>query len=211
MQSNRQSRPVGRNARRETYGQLYPFGNTPAMPEGGPPVETISSDGVSQMQKRRAMWSFVRAATQRTSAIGGTIYDIADEIHVHITANQSRLGTTGTRLDGTTEGAEGTLQARIGLLEDLYGTFLVLRIAKLGSQPVRSVQMRTRTTLGMSDEATSQHIIETENGVTTSVTHRVVRADGETVHQHQTHIGKYNTRRRFPDEWNDYPIIGTNE
>jgi len=114
------------------------------MPEGGPPVETISSDGVSQLQTRRAMWNFVRTAMERTSPIGGAIYRFADEIHVHMTANQSNLGTTGTHLDGSREGAQGTLDARMGIVEDLFSVWSVGVGPALGAET--SAALRARST-----------------------------------------------------------------
>jgi hypothetical protein len=56
------------------------------------------------------------------------------------------------------------------------------------------------------DGGISKHIIERVNGRTNSVTHQV-HVNGRLIHQHQTHIGKYNGRRRFPDEWVEYPTI----
>lgn len=56
------------------------------------------------------------------------------------------------------------------------------------------------------DGAISRHIIEKLNGKTNSVTHQVIK-EGKVIHQHQTHIGKYGTRRQFPDEWIEYPRI----
>ena len=57
------------------------------------------------------------------------------------------------------------------------------------------------------DGGTSRHLIEQEaDGTTRSVTHQVER-NGEIVHQHQAHVGKYGGRRVFADEWNKYPKI----
>lgn len=49
------------------------------------------------------------------------------------------------------------------------------------------------------DGGQSQHVIEKVNGQTTSTTHQVVK-DGKLIHQHQDHIGKHGTVRRFSDE-----------
>jgi len=60
------------------------------------------------------------------------------------------------------------------------------------------------------DGATSKHIIEKKGGETISVTHKVTDPKtGEVKHQHQTHIGKYGTRKVLPDEWVEHPEIGT--
>ena len=56
------------------------------------------------------------------------------------------------------------------------------------------------------DGASSQHIIEKLDGKTNSVTHQVTK-DGQTIHQHQTHIGKYGTERQFPDKWIEHPKV----
>ncbi len=50
------------------------------------------------------------------------------------------------------------------------------------------------------DGATSRHIVEREDGQAISRTHQVIK-DGKIVHQHQDHIGKHGTERRFPDKW----------
>ncbi len=49
------------------------------------------------------------------------------------------------------------------------------------------------------DGGQSQHIKEKVNGTTTSTTHQVT-LDGKVIHQHQDHIGKHGTVRRFSDE-----------
>ena len=60
--------------------------------------------------------------------------------------------------------------------------------------------MKPRKSKG-SDGASSEHIIEKgPNGETISKTHRVTK-DGKVIHQHQEHIGKHGTERRFPDKW----------
>ena len=56
------------------------------------------------------------------------------------------------------------------------------------------------------DGAISTHIIERIDDQANSVTHQVTK-DGKVLHQHQTHIGKYGTERRFPDEWIEYSTI----
>ncbi len=60
-------------------------------------------------------------------------------------------------------------------------------------------EIKERKTPGR-DGGKSEHIIEKEDGQTISKTHRVTK-DGEIVHQHQDHVGKSGTIRRFPDEW----------
>jgi RHS repeat-associated protein len=57
------------------------------------------------------------------------------------------------------------------------------------------------------DESTSIHIVEKQDDETISVTHQVTNKQGKVKHQHQTHIGKYGTRRDFPDEWTEYQTI----
>lgn len=57
------------------------------------------------------------------------------------------------------------------------------------------------------DGATSRMIRERTDGQTTSVTHQVTSPDGRVIHQHQTHVGRHGTERRFPDEWVEYPTI----
>ena len=76
-----------------------------------------------------------------------------------------------------------------------------------GANAVKKVtkEVKTRPIRGR-DRATSRHIIEKVDGKTISVTHRVTR-DGKVLHQHQTHIGKYGSKRQFPDEWIEYPTI----
>ena len=74
-----------------------------------------------------------------------------------------------------------------------------------GAQEVSTTKTVTRAGSG-ADGATSRHLIETVKGETRSVTHQVER-NGEIIHQHQTHIGKYGGRRQFPDKWVQYPEI----
>lgn len=50
------------------------------------------------------------------------------------------------------------------------------------------------------DGAESTQTIERRNGETISRTHQV-KKNGEIVHQHQNHVGKYGGERQFPDEW----------
>jgi len=65
--------------------------------------------------------------------------------------------------------------------------------------------IKTRPEPG-ADGGISNHIIEQQNGETTSVTHQV-EVDGQVVHQHQTYIGKYSGQRQFPPEWSQFPDI----
>ncbi|MDX6649957.1 MAG: hypothetical protein QOJ97_1908 [Solirubrobacteraceae bacterium] len=41
-----------------------------------------------------------------------------------------------------------------------------------------------------------------------SQAHRVT-VDGKVAHQHQTHIGKYGGQRQFPDDWVQFPSVGS--
>jgi hypothetical protein len=66
-------------------------------------------------------------------------------------------------------------------------------------------QVINRNTPG-ADGGTSRHIVERNDKKANSVTHQVSK-DGKIVHQHQTHIGKYGTHRRFPDDWLEHPTI----
>lgn len=59
-----------------------------------------------------------------------------------------------------------------------------------------------------SDGGRSEHVIEKLNGVTNSVTHRVRSKWGRLIHQHQIHIGQCGSKRRFPDEWIEFPVRG---
>jgi hypothetical protein len=65
--------------------------------------------------------------------------------------------------------------------------------------------VKTRPEPG-ADGGISNHIIEQQNGQTTSVTHQV-EVDGQVVHQHQTYIGKYGGQRELPPEWSQFPDI----
>jgi RHS repeat-associated protein len=68
-----------------------------------------------------------------------------------------------------------------------------------------TTEVKTRPSLGR-DGATSKHIIERVEGEVNSVTHQVIK-DDVVLHQHQIHVGKYGTRRQFPDEWINWPKI----
>jgi hypothetical protein len=68
-----------------------------------------------------------------------------------------------------------------------------------------TTEVSTRSAPGR-DGATSRIIREKVGGRTNSVTHQVER-NGEIIHQHQTHIGKYGGQRQFPDEWVQYKEI----
>ena len=64
----------------------------------------------------------------------------------------------------------------------------------------------TRPTPGR-DGGVSSHIVEKDaSGKTISVTHQV-HVNGQLVHQHQTHVGEYGTRRQFPDSWVKHPEV----
>lgn len=80
-----------------------------------------------------------------------------------------------------------------------------LTVADESSETTTTTEV-TRKNPG-ADGATSRHIIERDaKGATRSVTHQVER-NGDVVHQHQTHIGKYGGKRRFPDPWVQHPTI----
>jgi len=67
---------------------------------------------------------------------------------------------------------------------------------------------QTRQTLGR-DGATSSITRQTDGaGRTISQTHTITK-DGQVIHQHREHIGKYGGERRFPDEWTGTPTINT--
>jgi RHS repeat-associated protein len=69
-----------------------------------------------------------------------------------------------------------------------------------------STVTKTRQTPGR-DGATSGITLEKDAaGSTVSRTHTVTK-DGQVIHQHQEHIGKYGGERRFPDEWTGTPTI----
>jgi RHS repeat-associated protein len=71
---------------------------------------------------------------------------------------------------------------------------------------LRRIERLIRRTPG-ADGAVSQHLKEIVNESTNSITHQVIK-DGRVIHQHQIHIGKFGTRRTFPDEWVEFPRIG---
>ena len=71
--------------------------------------------------------------------------------------------------------------------------------------PIVTKEVKVRPTPG-GDGATSTHILERVDGEVNSVTHQVTK-DGEVLHQHQTHVGKHGTERRFPDEWIEHPTV----
>jgi hypothetical protein len=62
-----------------------------------------------------------------------------------------------------------------------------------------------RKSLG-SDGGESEIGIERQDDEAISRVHRVTR-EGEVIHQHQEHIGKYGDERSFPNEWIQYPEI----
>lgn len=59
------------------------------------------------------------------------------------------------------------------------------------------------------DGGISKIIEEKKDGKTISVTHKVTNK-GQTIHQHQTHIGKHGSTRRFPENWIENKTIGNN-
>ena len=78
----------------------------------------------------------------------------------------------------------------------LLRAWLKERFAKGGEKFTKEVVKRGK--LGR-DGGQSQHVIEKVNGQTTSTTHQVFK-DGKTIHQHQDHVGKFGTKRRFSDD-----------
>jgi hypothetical protein len=69
----------------------------------------------------------------------------------------------------------------------------------------REIDVKERATPG-ADGATSQIIKETSDGETISITHQVKKGD-QTIHQHQTHVGKSGARREFPESWREHKTI----
>jgi hypothetical protein len=65
---------------------------------------------------------------------------------------------------------------------------------------------KTRQTLGRDGASSSITLEKDAAGRTVSRTHTVSK-DGQVLHQHQEHIGKYGGERRFRDEWTGTPTI----
>ena len=76
-------------------------------------------------------------------------------------------------------------------------------VALAALPPIKFLKVRPNPGL---DGGISMHVIERIGEDAISVTHQVTR-DGKIIHQHQTHIGKYGSHRRFPSEWVEYPTI----
>jgi RHS repeat-associated protein len=76
----------------------------------------------------------------------------------------------------------------------------IFQVAKDGK--VLSWLWRQRQRFGR-DGGISRIGKEMDGEDTISVMHRVT-VDGKTVHQHQTHVGKYGGERQFPNEWVQY-------
>ena len=72
------------------------------------------------------------------------------------------------------------------------------QIVQKGAGKITQKVMR-RKSLGR-DGAESMQVIEKLDDEMISRTH-IVRKDGEVLHQHQNHTGKYGGERQFPDEW----------
>jgi RHS repeat-associated protein len=88
------------------------------------------------------------------------------------------------------------------------GQFLEAGTRELAERFGRRYLIRVRQSVGRLDEASSAAIREVDSADrTVSITHRVVRPDGQIVHQHQEHLGRYGTTRTFPDEWVQFPTI----
>ena len=82
--------------------------------------------------------------------------------------------------------------------------FVPQRILRVLKQSINIVkEIIERPSLGR-DGAKSRHIIEKLDDETISVTHQVEH-NGEIIHQHQRHIGKYGSERQFPNEWVEHP------
>jgi hypothetical protein len=134
------------------------------------------------------------------------------------------LDQLGTRLVGALDGASfgGTalIRDRLGLNGGLdkcsfdyrasRGVMdLVMLVAPVGRIKLfagakdLSWTWKTRGTLGR-DGGVSTHWFEHLGDERISVVHRVT-VGGRTIHQHQTHIGKFGGRRAFPDEWIQFP------
>jgi hypothetical protein len=85
------------------------------------------------------------------------------------------------------------------------GKFLTSAERALAKESGNTFTVIVRKALGR-DGASSAHLIENDAaGRTISKTHRVVGADGQIIHQHQTHIGKNGTERQFPNKWVQFP------
>lgn len=125
----------------------------------------------------------------------GATYDIREALGINggvdTCSPYYRVGV-GTGIAGTTVATAG-LGAEAGAAKAADEAPVVTRIVKTRPNPGR-------------DGGTSKHIVEQSDRETTSVTHQVTR-DGEVVHQHQTHVGKYGSHRQFPNDWVEYPTI----
>ena len=125
-------------------------------------------------------------------------------------ASSSTATTSETRVwafdlaDGTYVGVERSLTHELQLGCDLACDDLAsdsLLAAKGGGTVTK-----TRATPGR-DGGTSSITLEKDVvGRTVSRTHTVTK-DGQVIHQHQEHIGRYGSERRFPDGWTGTPTI----
>jgi hypothetical protein len=116
--------------------------------------------------------------------------------HSIVGAPKTKEEILGDGIAYYTEAVGAVLGAKIGL-NRIKG--------KAESTGAIEKEIITRKTKG-GDGAASRHIIEREDSKTISKTHQVEK-NGEVIHQHQDHVGKYGTQRSFPDEWVEYPRV----
>jgi RHS repeat-associated protein len=79
-------------------------------------------------------------------------------------------------------------------------------MVRLGGKGL-SWSWKTRARPG-ADSGISKVGIERLGDDAISQVHRVT-VNGKVVHQHQTHIGKYGGQRQFPDDWVQFPSVGS--
>jgi hypothetical protein len=124
-------------------------------------------------------------------------------------SSQAVSEVPGADFFGEVSGVDAAIDAILATGEGDYsgvaiaGSGILLGKLKVAGELTKTV--KRRLTPGR-DGAISEHVIERLDDETLSVTHRVTR-EGELLHQHQTHIGRYGSERRFPDEWIEYPTI----
>ena len=135
---------------------------------------------------------------------GGAVGDVA--LNVGAAANAAlEAGGVNDASAGIAEISQGNVGKGLFLL----GTSLPTPAGKGGKILSRAdviIETALRKTPG-GDGGIAAYIKEKVAGKTISVTQQVT-VGGKIVHQHQEHIGKYGTHRRFPDEWVEHPHIG---
>gem|GEM_PF-4020657 len=89
--------------------------------------------------------------------------------------------------------------ASAGLAGAGYNAYKAWRNKDLVDNAIYTYEKVRRKSLGR-DGARSEQLIEKRNGEMNSRTHTVTK-DGETLHQHQNHLGKHGGERQLPDEW----------